>query len=200
MYSSRGRARRIRGPIDLPSITCRTGVKISGQSMPAQSHGCAGHALRRRALPALIQPGQGRGKDGEVMASTESIQLGRFQPWLAQSLAPPGAAKSDVAFFRRCGRRRWRTKTVRWRQIDAAGEMQPSARSRGPVRLTLLTSQAKKFVKAGVDMLNLREEKAITDRRGQERASASIHRGRGAAFTAAQKAAAANKTRNATEK
>jgi hypothetical protein len=188
------------GPIDLSFDHLPDGVKISGQSVPAQATAALVTLSSDAALPALITGLKGRGKDGEVMASTEGIQLGRFQPWLAQSLALAGAAKSDVAFSVGWGA------AMAGKKVPLGGKlMLPVTCNRppghdGPVRLTLLTSQAKRFVKAGVDMLNLREEKAILIEEDKN-AQAAFNNIAVAetAFTAAQKAAAANKDENAAE-
>jgi len=188
------------GPIDLAFDHLPDGVKISGQSVPAQATATLVTLSSDSALPALITGLKGRGKDGEVMACTEGVQLGRFQPWLAQSLALAGTAKSEFAFSVGWGA------AVADKKVPLGGKlMLPVTCSRppghdGPVRLTLLTSQAKKLVKAGVDMLNLREEKAVLIEEDKDAQTAFNNIAAAeAASTAAQKAAAANKDDNATE-
>ena len=181
------------GPIELTFDHLPNDVKVSGQSLPAKATATLVTFSSEARVPELITGIKGHGKDGEAAASTKSAELGRFQPWLAQGVAMAGAARSDVAFSVGWGA------AVGDKKVPLGGKlMLPVTCNRppghdGPVRLTLLTSQAKKVVKVGVDNLNLREEKAVLieeDKKAQT-AFNSIAAAE-AALTAAQKAAAAN--------
>jgi hypothetical protein len=183
------------GPIELSFDHLPPGVKVTGQSMPAEATATLVTLTSDVRLPELINGVKGRGKKGEITASVESAELSRFQPWLAQSFAMVGVAKSDVAFS--VG---WGT-AVSDKKVPLGGKvMLPVTCNRppghdGPVRLTLLTSEAKKFVRPGAqDTINLREEKPVLieeDKNAQ--AAWNTMAAAEAALTAAQKAAAATK-------
>ncbi|EDY17968.1 Ig domain protein group 2 domain protein [Chthoniobacter flavus Ellin428] len=190
------------GPIDLVFDHLPDSVKISGQNVPAQATATLVTLSSDAPLPPLIIGLKGRGKDGEAAASVESIQLGRFQPWLAQSVALAGAAKSDVAFSVRWGA------AVAEKKVPLGGRfVLPVTCTRppghdGPVRLTLLTSQGRKTGKVAAQnaALNLREEKAVLieeDKNAQ--AAFNVIATAQAALAAAQKAVEANKDDTAAE-
>jgi hypothetical protein len=189
------------GPIDLSFDHLPPGVKVTGQSVPAGATATLVTLTSDAPLPELINGVKGRGKKGEVTASVESPELSHFQPWLAQSFAMAGVAKSDVAFSVGWG------SAVSEKKVPLGGKvMLPVTCNRpaghdGPVRLTLLTSEAKKFVRPGVqDTLNLREEKPmlIEEDKNAQTAWNSMAAAE-AALTAAQKAAAATKDETAAE-
>jgi hypothetical protein len=181
------------GPIDLSFDHLPEGVKLAGQRVPAQATATLVTLQSGAALPEGITAVKGHGPDGEVTASTESTELARFQPWLAQALALAGMAKSDTGF------------AVSWgdgaaaKKVPLGGRVMLPVTCRrppghdGPVRLTLVTSEAKKFVRPGaVDNLNLREEKPMLieeDKKAQ--AAFNTLTSAEASLTAAQKAAAA---------
>jgi hypothetical protein len=185
------------GPIALAFDHLPEGVKVSGQTLPAEATATLVTLSSDAPLPPLITGVKGRGKDGEATASVENALLGQFQPWLAQNLAVAGAAPSDVAFSVGWG------PAVADKKIPLSGRfVVPVTCTRpvghdGPVRLTLLTSQARpKPVKGAAvnPALSLREEKAVLieeDKNAQTAFNAVITAE--TALTAAQKAAAANK-------
>jgi hypothetical protein len=187
------------GPIDLSFDHLPPGVKVTGQSMPAEATATLITLTSDVPLPELISGVKGRGKNGEITASVDSPELSRFQPWLAQSFAMVGVAKSDVAFSVGWGA------AVADRKVPLGGKvMLPVTCSRpaghdGPVRLTLLTSEAKKFVKQGAqDTINLREEKPVLIEEDKTAQAAYNNMAAAeAALTAAQKAASATKDETA---
>jgi hypothetical protein len=189
------------GPIDLAFDHLPDGVKVSGQTVPAQATAALLTLTSDKDGPAVITGLKGTGKEGEAPARFDSAQLGQFQPWLVNDLALAGATKSEIAFSAEWG------PAADSRKIPLGGKLTlPVKCSRpighdGPVRLTLLTSQARRFTKGVLDAnLNMRAERAVLieeDKNAQMafNAIASAE----AALAAAQKAAAANKDEAAAE-
>src|SRR6202011_5569963 len=104
----------------------------------------------------------GRGKDGEAPARFDSVRLGQFQPWLVNDLALAGATKSEIAFSVSWGAAAGSRKVPLGGKLTLPVECSRPAGHDGPVRLTLLTSQARRFTKGVVDnTLMMREEKAV---------------------------------------
>ncbi len=150
------------GPIDLQFEHLPDGVKVSGQKIPAQATATLVTLSSDKPVTAVIAALKGRGKDREVPAAFESAQLGKFQPWLENDLALASAAKPEVQFDAAWG------KAADVKKIPLAGKLTlPVTCGRtpghdGPVRLTLLTSQARQFTNNAVDATKmLREEKAM---------------------------------------
>ncbi|NBV22742.1 MAG: hypothetical protein EBS05_12615 [Proteobacteria bacterium] len=149
------------GPIELAFDTLPAGIKLSGQTIPAKATATLLTVSGEQTLPSLITALHGKAKDRDVVARSESVQLAKFQPWLEYDLALSGAAKPEVDF------------TITWGEdaatntIPLGGQLKlPVLCTRppghdGPVRLTLLTSQARLFLNNAVDPARvLREEKA----------------------------------------
>jgi len=151
------------GPIELAFDALPAGVKLSGQTIPAKATATLLTLLSGdQPLPPLITTLHGKAKDRDVLARSESASLGKFQPWLENDLALAGAAKSEIEFSVAWG------KDAATNSIPLGGKLSlPVACNRalghdGPVRLTLLTSQARLFLNNAVDPARvLREEKAV---------------------------------------
>ena len=151
------------GPIDLKFEHLPDGVKITGQKIPAQATATLLTLASDKPVAPVIAALKGRGKDREVPAAFESAQLGKFQPWLENDLALASAAKPEVQFDAGWG------KAADGKKIPLAGKLTlPVTCTRtpghdGPVRLTLLTSQARQYnATNALDATKmLREEKAV---------------------------------------
>ena len=150
------------GPIELTFDHLPEGVKISGQKIPAQATGTLLTLTSDKPMQPIITALKGRAKDHEMLARFDSALLGKFQPWLENDLALAGAQKSRIQFSAGWGQ------GADAKKVPLSGKlMLPVKCSRplghdGPVRLTLLTSQARQITKGVVDPLrNLREEKAV---------------------------------------
>ncbi|PAW86197.1 MAG: hypothetical protein B9S33_08660 [Pedosphaera sp. Tous-C6FEB] len=150
------------GPIELAFDALPAGVKLSGQTIPARATATLLTLASDAPLPPLITALHGRAKDRDVLARAESPQLGKFQPWLENDLALAGAPKPEVDFTIAWG------KDAATNSIPLGGKLTlPTTCARplghdGPVRLTLLTSQARLFLNNAVDPARvLREEKAV---------------------------------------
>jgi len=151
------------GPIELAFDALPASVKLSGQTIPARATATLITLLSGdQPLPPLITALHGRAKDRDVLVRSESPQLGKFQPWLENDLALAGAAKPEVDFTIAWG------KDAATNSIPLGGKLtlpvncvRPLGHD-GPVRLTLLTSQARLFLNNAVDPARvLREEKAV---------------------------------------
>lgn len=190
------------GPIDLAFDHLPDGVKVSGQTVPAQATATLLTFSTDQDCAAVITGLKGRGKMSEALARFDSTQLGEFQPWLVNDLALASAARSDIAFFADWGA------TAGSRKVTLGGKLSLPVTCRrptghdGPVRLTLLTSQARRFNKGVVDNnLILREEKAVLideDKTAQTAFNAITTAE--AALAAAKKAEEANKDEAAAKK
>jgi hypothetical protein len=189
------------GPIDLAFDHLPDGVKVSSPIVPAQATAALLTFSSDRDLPAVITGLKGKGKDSEAPAHFDNARLGEFQPWLVSDLALAGAAKSEIAFSAD-----W-SPAADGRRIPLGGKLAlPVTCSRpmghnGPVRLTLLTSQARRFTKGVLDAnLNLRAQGTvvIASDKGAQAAFNAIAPAE-AALAAARKAAAANKDEAAAE-
>lgn len=151
------------GPIELAFDALPGGVKLSGQTIPAKATATLLTLLSGdQPLPPLITTLHGKAKNHDVLARSESASLGKFQPWLENDLALAGAAKSEIEFSVAWG------KDTATNSIPLGGKLTlPLTCARplghdGPVRLTLLTSQARLFLNNAVDPARvLREEKAV---------------------------------------
>ena len=151
------------GPIELAFDALPAGVKLSGQSIPAKATATLLTLLSGdQPLPPLITALHGKAKNQDVLARSESASLGKFQPWLENDLALAGSAKSEIEFSVAWG------KDAATNVIPLGGKLTlPVTCARplghdGPVRLTLLTSQARLFLNNAVDPARvLREEKAV---------------------------------------
>ena len=189
------------GPIDLAFDHLPEGVKVSGGALPAQATATLLTLSSDQPCPALITGLKGRGKEGGAQASFENAQLGQFQPWLVKDLALAGAAKSEIAFSAGWG------SAVAGKNVPLGGKLslpvkcvRPPGHD-GPVRLTLLTSEARRFTNRVLDVnLNLRPEMAVlieADKNAQT-AFNGIATAE-AALANARKAAAANKDESAAD-
>ena len=198
------------GPIELAFDHLPEGVKVSGQTIPAQATGTLLTLSSDKPMQPIITALKGRAKDHEALARFDSALLGKFQPWLENDVALAGAQKSQVQFSAGWGQ------GADAKKVPLSGKLiLPVKCSRplghdGPVRLTLLTSQARQFTKGVVDPLrNLREEKAVLiedDKKAQQAfdavavANTALTKAQDA-LTAANKAAdAANKAAEAAAK
>jgi hypothetical protein len=189
------------GPIDLAFDHLPEGVKVSGGALPAQATATLVTLSSDKPCPALITGLKGHGKDGDAQASFENAQLGQFQPWLVKDLALAGATKSEIAFSAGWGA------AVAGKSVPLGGKLslpvkciRPPGHD-GPVRLTLLTSEARKFTRGVLDVnMNLRPEKAvlIEEDKNAQTAFNGIATAE-AALATARKAAAANKDESAAD-
>lgn len=151
------------GPIELAFDALPPGLKLSGQTIPAKATARLLTLLSGdQPLPPLITTLHGKAKNHDVLARSESASLGKFQPWLENDLALAGSAKSEIEFSVAWG------KDAATNAIPLGGKLTlPVTCARplghdGPVRLTLLTSQARLFLNNAVDPARvLREEKAV---------------------------------------
>ncbi len=151
------------GPIALAFDRLPASVKISGQTIPANATGTLLTLTTDQPLPPLITALTGKAKDLAAPARFASAQLGKFQPWLENDLALAAAPKPDFAFTTA-----WGQLTPTNSTLALGGKLTlPLTCTRplghdGPVRLTLLTSQARLFLNNAVDPARvLREEKAV---------------------------------------
>ncbi|MBI3875308.1 MAG: hypothetical protein HY300_05000, partial [Verrucomicrobia bacterium] len=150
------------GPIELAFDRLPVGVKVTGNLIPAKATATLLTLSSDQPLPPLITVLHGKAKDRDVPARFENAQLGKFQPWLENDLALAGAAKSETDFNIAWG------KDAATNSIPLGGKLtlpvncvRPPGHD-GPVRLTLLTSQARIFLNNAVDPARvLREEKAV---------------------------------------
>jgi hypothetical protein len=189
------------GPIDLVFDHLPDGVKVAGQAVPAQATAMLLTFSSDKDLPAVITGLKGRGKDGEMPARFDSAQLAGFQPWLVSDLALAGAANSEIAFSADWG------PAVDSMKIPLGGKLTVPVKCTrpighdGPVRLTLITSQARRFTKGVLDAnLNMRAERAVViDQDYTAQAAFKAIAPAEAALAVAQKAAAANKDEAAAE-
>jgi hypothetical protein len=185
------------GPIELAFERLPASVKITGQVIAAQSTGTLLMLSTDKPMQPVITALKGKAKDHEELARFDSMLLGKFQPWLDKDLALAGAAKSPIPFTASMGQ------AAAGKKVPLSGKLTlPVKCSRptgfdGPVRLTLLTSQARQFNKGVVDANRaLREEKAVLieeDKKAQQMFDALV--AARAALTKAQDAlTAASKT------
>ena len=189
------------GPIDLAFDHLPEGVKVSGQAVPAQATATLLMLSSDKDLPAVITGLKGKGKAGEAPARFDSALLGQFQPWLVNDLALAGAAKSEIAFSADWGAAADSGKIPLGGKLTLPVKCSRPIGHNGPIRLTMLTSQARRFTKGVLDAnLNLRAERAVViegDKNAQAAFTAIAPAE--AALAAAQKAAAANKDEAADE-
>jgi hypothetical protein len=152
------------GPINLNFDSLPKGIKVSGQTIPAQATATLLSLTSDGPLPAALVSLRGRAQEREVAAEFDSAFLARFQPWLASELALAPAQKTTFDFSIDWG------KGIDNRRVPLSGKLAlPVCCSRvpghdGPVRLTLLTSQARVHTKGSIAIdtnRTLREEKAI---------------------------------------
>lgn len=189
------------GPIDLAFDHLPEGVKVSGGAVPAQATATLVTLVSDKDLPAVITGLKGRGKDGEAPARFDSALLSEFQPWLVSDLALAGAAKSDIAFSATWGPAADSVKVPLGGKFTVPVTCTRPIGHDGAVRLTLLTSQARRFTRGALDPnLNLRPEKVVLiDADKTAQAAFNAIAPAEAALAAAQKAAAANKDEVAAE-
>ena len=189
------------GPIDLAFDHLPEGVKVSGGAVPAQATATLLTLASDKDLPAVIAGLKGRGKDGEVPARFDSALLSQFQPWLVSDFALAGAAKSEIAFSADWGKAADSVKIPLGGKFTVPVTCVRPVGHDGPVRLTLLTSQARRFTRGVLDAnLNLRPERAVViDADKAAQAAFNAIAPAEAALAAAQKAAAANKDEAAAE-
>ena len=151
------------GPIDLAFDHLPDGIKLTGQAIPVQATGTLLTLTSDKPMQPVITALKGRAKDNkddETLAQFDSSVLGKFQPWLARELALAGAPKSEIPFTV--------TSETKSKTIPLSGKLSVIVKCTrpvghdGPVRLTLLTSQARIFLKGAVDPArNLREDKVV---------------------------------------
>jgi hypothetical protein len=189
------------GPINLAFEHLPEGVQVAGQNVPAQATARLLTLSAAKACPEVITTLRGEGQKVEVLARFDSPQLAQAQPWLANTLALAGAEKTEVPFSAD-----W-SEAAATRKIPLGGKLTLPVKCvrpvgyDGPVRLTLITSQARIYNKEVVDQTRmLREEKAtfIEDDKPAQAAFDALTAAQ-TALTAAQKAVAANKDEKATE-
>jgi hypothetical protein len=189
------------GPINLAFEHLPEGVQVSGQNVPAQATARLLTLSAAKPCPELITTLRGEGQKLEVLARFDSPQLGQIQPWLANTLALASAVKTDAPFSAD-----W-SEAAAARKIPLGGKLtlpvkcvRPVGHD-GPVRLTLITSQARLYNKDVVDATKmLREEKAtfIEDDKPAQAAFDALTAAQ-TALAAAQKTVAANKDEKAAE-
>lgn len=189
------------GPIELSFDDLPDGLKVSGHIIPARATGTLLTLSSDDPLPPLITGLIGRAQQVETRARFDSVQLGKSQPWLENNLALAGASKPPIAFSAE-----W-SPAAESKKFPVAGKLTlPVKCSRppghdGPVRLTLLTSQARQFARGAVDNARtLREERAVLideDKKAQQAFDAIAPAK--AALSAAQKEAGAGQEDNAAE-
>lgn len=189
------------GPIEVAFEHLPKDVKVSGQTLPPEATASLLTLSTDKDLPAIITGLKGQAKVGGTLARFDSVQLGQFQPWLVNDLALTGATKSDIAFSADWGPAATGKKVILSGKLALPVICQRPVGHDGPVRLTLLTSQARRFTKGAVDpALNLREEKAVLideDKNAQTTYNAIPTAE--AALAAAQKALDTNKDEAAVE-
>ena len=151
------------GPIALAFDRLPASVKISGQTIPANATGTLLTLTTDQPLPPLITALTGKAKDLSATARFESAQLGKFQPWLENDLALATAPQPAFAFTAA-----WGPLTPTNSTLALGGKLTvPLTCTRplghdGPVRLTLLNSQARLFLNNAIDPARvLREDKAV---------------------------------------
>jgi len=150
------------GPIELVMESLPGGLQVSGQTIPASATGVLLTLSTDGAVPPTLLGMKGRAEELEGAVRYDSGLLGKFQPWLEGALAVTGAPAPDFEFSAGWG------KQIESRRLALTGKMllplecRRQAGHDGPVRLTLLTSQARVVVNGVVDPNKmLREEKAV---------------------------------------
>ena len=150
------------GPIELVLESLPPGLQVSGQTIPAAATGTLLTLSRDGEVPPALLALKGRTKELEVPVRYDSGFLGKNQPWLEGALAVAAAPAPEFEFSAGWG------KGIESRRIALTGKMalpveckRPAGHD-GPVRLTLLTSQARVLANGAVDVNKmLREEKAV---------------------------------------
>jgi hypothetical protein len=150
------------GPIELVVESLPPGLQVSGQTIPAAATGTLLTLSGEGEVPPSLLALKGRTKELEVPVRYDSGFLGKNQPWLEGALAVTAAPAPEFEFSAGWG------KGIESRRIALTGKMslpleckRPAGHD-GPVRLTLLTSQARVLANGAVDPNKmLREEKAV---------------------------------------
>lgn len=150
------------GPIELVMESLPGGLQVSGQTIPASATGALLTLSTDGAVPPTLLGLKGRAKELEGAVRHDSGVLGKFQPWLEGVLAVTAAPAPEFEFSAGWG------KGIEARRIALTGKVSLPVECRrqaghdGPVRLTLLTSQARVLTNGVVDPNKmLREEKAV---------------------------------------
>ena len=180
------------GPIELVVESLPPGLQLSGQTIPAAATGTLLTLSREGEVPPSLLALKGRTKELEVPVRYDSGFLGKNQPWLEGALAVTAAPAPEFEFSAGWG------KGIESRRIALTGKMslpleckRPAGHD-GPVRLTLLTSQARVLANGAVDPNKmLREEKAVLleeDKKAQQAHDAATAAGK--ALAAAREALA----------
>lgn len=190
------------GPIELAFDPLPEGVKVSGQTIPAEATGILLTLSSDKPVQPVITALKGRAKDRETLARFDSALPGKFQPWLENDLALAGAPKPQIQFSAGWGQGADGGKIPLSGKLTLALKCSRPAGHDGPVRLTLLTSQARQLNKGAVDAAKtLREEKAVLieeDKKAQQVFDA-VTAARTALAAAQAALAAANKDDTADE-
>lgn len=186
------------GPVDLRVGPLPKGVLVSGTHVPAEATGALLVFSSHAAFDPLILSLKGAGGGQEKTARVASALGGasRFQPWLDSDVALTGMPASPVAFSAEWGADAAKQSLVLSGKAKLPLRVHRPPAHDGPVRLSLITSQARVFKQAQLDTTRmLREEKAVTvaeDKKVQQLvdAVAAASKQLGAAKAAADAAAA----------
>jgi hypothetical protein len=166
------------GPIELVLESLPPGLQVNGHTIPAAATGALLTLSRDGELPPALLALKGRTNELEVPVRYDSAFLGKNQPWLEGALAVAAAPAPEFEFSVGWG------KGIESRRIALTGKMslpleckRPAGHD-GPVRLTLLTSQARVLANGAVDPNKmLREEKSVLleeDKKAQQAHDAAL--------------------------
>ena len=150
------------GPIELVLEALPPGLQVSGQTIPAAATGTLLTLSREGEVPPALLALKGRAKGLEVPVRYDSPFLGKNQPWLEGALAVAAAPAPEFEFSADWGKGIENRRIALTGKVSLPLECRRPAGHDGPVRLTLLTSQARVLANGAVDPNKmLREEKAV---------------------------------------
>jgi len=151
------------GPITLKARGLPGGYRMEGAEIPAEASGTLVSIRKEKEAPPAVVSFLGELEGKQSAASVEAVPGGRLPPWLEEAFIVTESAITGSGFH------------AEWAEEVSAKRMPLSGKATlkvkcaraaghdGPVRLTLLTSQARQLDAKGAAqaMKMLREEKAV---------------------------------------
>ena len=151
------------GPISLKAVGLPSGYRVEGAEIPSEASGTLVSIRREKDAPAAVISFEGEVEGKPSTARVETVPGSRLMPWLEEAVAVKESAVSDLGF-----RAEW-ADDASSKRMPLSGKavlkvkcVRPVGHD-GPVRLTLMTSQARQLDAKGAvqAMKMLREEKAV---------------------------------------